>query len=606
MTKIKTLKTWNEDHTKRVPIAPRTHVKAVFDDNGNTLDSLMAVQDEKLSELGSEVVDIAKKSVALEFSGSHGKYIPIRINKGETLIFTNKSEGVANLYLRYNESSENQQHIYLSKGKTIEVISESDYRYIYIYSADNLSAITTFEVLSKDSLENKISKNTKEIEGLKEKNTELENKNVELEEKDTELKENIENNHLFTKDAISGINVSVFGVKQSFSGNHGKYIELSLKSGDVLKFTNTGNSIAKLYLRSEKNSTNQLQIILAVNASEEITLESDYRYIYIYSADNLALLTSFDVELLNSLNGRVEKLEKTEGLQEPKNGFLTYNQSEKKFSHYSKISSSDLYSAFSVQYKENNDIHLKSWRLVDGFVAKYSNGEFVRQYNTLTSAENEMAMMFKNGNYNGGYSGGSHGGESMDADNKCRVLFFADNKLISHDKMLSDFTIPCNSFRYIQVSALLNSDNNNQIRAYHTKDNLFSGCCSSLENTIKFVNDDIVYQYHAGMACVAKDVAKKVLLPDAVFKEMVGDETFVYSDNNAASRVIMWNDENGRVVEVEGNFIQGFEFGDIVPSSGMFAVWDRTSDSKYYRRTNDVYNFKSGDSIRNRQKIKIG
>lgn len=54
MAKIKTLKNWNEDHTKRVPIAPRTHVKAVFDDNGNTLDSLMAVQDEKLTELGEE------------------------------------------------------------------------------------------------------------------------------------------------------------------------------------------------------------------------------------------------------------------------------------------------------------------------------------------------------------------------------------------------------------------------------------------------------------------------------------------------------------------------------------------------------------------------
>ena len=58
MTKIKTLKNWNEDHTKREPIAPRTHIKAVFDDEGNTLDSLMAVQDEKLSELGSKVTNI--------------------------------------------------------------------------------------------------------------------------------------------------------------------------------------------------------------------------------------------------------------------------------------------------------------------------------------------------------------------------------------------------------------------------------------------------------------------------------------------------------------------------------------------------------------------
>ena len=51
MTKIKTLKN-NETGEK---YAPRTHVKAVYDDNGNTLDSLLEVQDEKLSELGSEL-----------------------------------------------------------------------------------------------------------------------------------------------------------------------------------------------------------------------------------------------------------------------------------------------------------------------------------------------------------------------------------------------------------------------------------------------------------------------------------------------------------------------------------------------------------------------
>jgi hypothetical protein len=55
MAKIKTLKSWDEDHAKREPIAPRTHVKAVYDDNGDTLDSLLGVQDEKISELGSEL-----------------------------------------------------------------------------------------------------------------------------------------------------------------------------------------------------------------------------------------------------------------------------------------------------------------------------------------------------------------------------------------------------------------------------------------------------------------------------------------------------------------------------------------------------------------------
>lgn len=82
MTKIKTLKNWNEDHTKRESIAPRTHIKAVYDNNGNTLDSLMAVQDEKLSELGSKVdsvqknmeQDIYQEFVDVEKNNYYGEY----------------------------------------------------------------------------------------------------------------------------------------------------------------------------------------------------------------------------------------------------------------------------------------------------------------------------------------------------------------------------------------------------------------------------------------------------------------------------------------------------------------------------------------------------
>ena len=51
MVQIKTLK--NRKTGKKY--SPRTHVKAVYDDNNNTLDSLLGVQDETLSELGSEV-----------------------------------------------------------------------------------------------------------------------------------------------------------------------------------------------------------------------------------------------------------------------------------------------------------------------------------------------------------------------------------------------------------------------------------------------------------------------------------------------------------------------------------------------------------------------
>lgn len=44
MTKIKTLKNRETGET----FAPRTHVKAVYDDNGSTLDSILGVRTIKL------------------------------------------------------------------------------------------------------------------------------------------------------------------------------------------------------------------------------------------------------------------------------------------------------------------------------------------------------------------------------------------------------------------------------------------------------------------------------------------------------------------------------------------------------------------------------
>lgn len=118
MVKIKTLKSWNEDHTKRVPIAPRTHVKAVFDNNGNTLDSLMAVQDEKLAELGSELKHIALiNGESLEQENgwigsngyvdvSRGKHIrDIGVLEGQTLTYEGSYGGAAVGWIFYDSSN---------------------------------------------------------------------------------------------------------------------------------------------------------------------------------------------------------------------------------------------------------------------------------------------------------------------------------------------------------------------------------------------------------------------------------------------------------------------------------------------------------------------
>lgn len=165
MAKIKTLKNWNEDHTKRVPIAPRTHVKAVFDDNGNTLDSLMAVQDEKLTELGSEV-EIGFGTKIYHYEAN----VPYIINgffaQGETVVFeTSESNTIATTLGGYVEGGGSEDIVVaLPQGKNKKIILEKNYIKLYLFSSKSGTARLYKEDSVKgeiDSIYNKI-KNTED------------------------------------------------------------------------------------------------------------------------------------------------------------------------------------------------------------------------------------------------------------------------------------------------------------------------------------------------------------------------------------------------------------------------------------------------------------
>ena len=272
--------------------------------------------------------------------------------------------------------------------------------------------------------------------------------------------------------------------------------------------------------------------------------------------------------------------------------------------HYEYEKSLNRYFYFSIQLIENETYHLKEWRLIDGGCCSYDGSTFNKLFNTIYGAENEMTIMFSADNWNGGYSGGSHGGERIDGDNSCGIYFFSDGKLIKDSDMKNDFIIECKTFRYIQISTLHKNDENKTIRAHHIKRNTFKDCCSMLENTLKLDIDDTVSQYHAGMACISKDVGKYAILPSYVITgELTGTNNLIYSDDYQSALVEMWNPVNNVKAIVEGRFTEGFAFGDKLPSSGNFSIWDRSTDTKYYRRTNDNISFKSDTILKNEQMI---
>jgi hypothetical protein len=102
------------------------------------------------------------------------------------------------------------------------------------------------------------------------------------------------------------------------------------------------------------------------------------------------------------------------------------------------------------------------------------------------------------------------------------------------------------------------------------------------------------------MMCVGKDAATYALLPNAVkTPQLTGDNTYYNANNKKVSRVDMWNPSSEIRCYVKGDMIEGIAESEI----NVLQVWDRTNDTKYYRRmavgNADAKVFHNGDTIIN-------
>jgi hypothetical protein len=214
-------------------------------------------------------------------------------------------------------------------------------------------------------------------------------------------------------------------------------------------------------------------------------------------------------------------------------GVLKFDSTNKIFDYFSRYGKTDKYFSFRVRLNEDNTdpVYLKEWRLSEGKVWRYEDGNFTEIAKTIYDAENEMAMHLAG---TADYTGGIHGDERIDVSPLSFVRFYADGRLITSEDMQEDFKIECASFCYMQLSTLHQTSETSgefitghPIIAYHYKRNTFEDCASKLENVIKFASEQSVTQYHAGMIVVLFHHIGQILLPPGVKKLYIVVQRFV-------------------------------------------------------------------------------
>lgn len=580
-------------------------------------------------EIGNEV----------DCSGKHGDYILVNTEKDKSYSIVNTNSQILKLYLRKEKSSNDQQQIIVPANSSLKFTSTDNFFYIYIYNPDDTIVNFSFSIIATQSLKNDIASDRENISANTKKISFIQDAII----------DNIYYELVGNADSRIKLNTPIILSKNgdSFECDYRVNCDgdqaLSFAASDITTSPvyNYAIGLGRTTLRARGSDGWMMQSAVTFDSRNQGHLKIVYAdskiYFYIddtlistvgsqstltisgfgYGGNNTETYGYWEGSVANiKYNGERIDLSKATLLSvstdikykfdAKKDGYLVWDATNKKMTHYEYEKSLNRYFSFAIQLVENDTYYLKCWRLVDGGCHSFNGVTFTKLFGTIYGAENEMAIMFSENNWNGGYSGGSHGGERIDGDSSCGIYFFADGRLITDADMANDFTIECKCFKYIQITTLHKNDDSRTVRAHHIKRNTFEGGCSLLENTIKFDLDDIVTQFHAGLACISKDTGKYAILPSYVLTgELTGTNDLIFADDYKSALVEMWNPINKVKAIVEGRFTEGFSFNDALPSSGNFSIWDRTTDTKYYRRTNDNISFLSGAVVKNEQTIKF-
>lgn len=597
---------------------------------------------------GNDFKELQEDTVGVDISTKTRVGIPFKANSGETFVVKNKTNKTLSLYFRVkSQSSSNQQQIVLNANESGTITAERDFYYLYVVGdGEDPDTDWMFHIEKTTSLDYRIKQNASAITA----------ESTERAAADTAIEGGLETMSKYVYDGkriyLKGVSGSNIKLKIPIVlSQDGDSFEISChndttNNNNAYGFANSGlstngnyaiqlgfsylgvRSSAGAWLFKDTSFTGTKDVVLKIEyTGGKVVTKVNGTTINTYNSQPAVQIDSFGdggngtygywkgtIDYVKVGGNAYDLFTKAVlnnvgivgGSTDPE-GVLQYDSANSRFNFFSRYRD-DKYFSFEVEHEVDADptVLKNLWRVKYGYLQKYSNGAFEQDVVVLHNLENEWAAAFSGFQAFGGFVGGYHGGELI-TDAGCYVKFLADGKEITSAMMASDFSLNCKEFKYIQYAGLhkvqTTGDNPSIIEgqpifAYHTKITTITGGKMHTLNIVHFVDNVTRTAYHSGLFCTGKAAATNVVLPVGVIATaLAGGNNYIDADYKLVGKVYAWNDTNNISAEMDSKFVDGIDDAEMLLTTGQFCIWNRTNDSKYYRRTLKSVAVASGETI---------
>lgn len=241
----------------------------------------------------------------------------------------------------------------------------------------------------------------------------------------------------------------------------------------------------------------------------------------------------------------------------------------------------DLYVGFEVKHEYNMTdlVYQNYWRIYQALFYKFTDG-IMQPTGKTALGIGESEFVLKTNSTKVDFTGGYHGDEIV-AD----VKFLADGVLIPPSANIA--LKACEQFEYIEKSIMHETaDVNGFIAGHpkiadHIKHTVFKNAGYKTRNLCTWNYSGLLTIIYHGISCIHKDVATTVFSDDTYTDQAMTGSTNNYFNAVGARLYKGRNETNGLAVEATAY--------QVIPSEkdalSEFFVHDRSTDSKYYRKT---------------------
>ena len=388
---------------------------------------------------------------------------------------------------------------------------------------------------------------------------------------------------------------------QQFGGDA---VGVGFKTGDnfeIIAFSNSG-----VFSRINNFTTTQLQTGLggyAVNDTVKFIYDGTKIEVFVNNSKIAeALITAGDFitigqsgfsQYLSSISGQsidpVRDYVKAEIAEVAKQGlsksYYSFNVGVAPllgaFKAYTQVKN-DLYVGFDIkhEYDMREEIYQDYWRIFRADFYKLENG-VMQPTGKVALGIGESEFVYRTNSDKVDYTGGYHGDELV-----TDIKFLADGILIPTTANIA--LTACEQFEYIEKSTMHETANKttgvvteHPKIADHVKHTLISNSGYKVRNKCVWNYTGLMSTLYHGISCIHKDVASTVFIDDTYTDQPMTGSTTEYFKAIGARLYKARNEANGLAVEAAAY--------QVTPSDkdalSEFFVHDRSTDSKYYRKT---------------------